>query len=63
MSKSDELLIDFRATRNVLKATEQRYNQIKRDICKAYDIAYDAFLSDADIMEMLMSREPKEGVQ
>ena len=61
MANSKELLIDFRATRNVLKATEQRYNQIKRDICKAYDIAYDAFMSDADIIEMLLSSEPKEG--
>ena len=61
MANSKELLIDFRATRNVLKATEQRYNQIKRDICKAYDIDYDAFLSDADIIEMLLSGEPKEG--
>jgi hypothetical protein len=61
MTKSEELLIEFRATRTVLKSTSEKYTQLKRDICKAYGKEYDAFMTDADIMEMLLSGEPKEG--
>ena len=60
MAKSEELLTEFRATRNTLKKLNERYNQLKRDICKVYKKDYDAFMTDADFIELLLSGEPEE---
>jgi hypothetical protein len=53
-----DILQEFRTARMVMKVATERYNQIKRDICKQFGREYDPFLTDGDIMEMLLSPIP-----
>ena len=52
-----ELLIEFRAIRNTQKSLDEKYKGIRREACVICNRPYDAFLADADIMEMLLSAE------
>lgn len=58
--KSDEFLSLFRTNRNARKTLEGEYGEMKRDICKKYGVEYDVWMTDADIIEMLLFGEPKE---
>jgi hypothetical protein len=54
------MLQEFRTARMVMKVATERYNQLKRDICKQFGREYDPFLTDGDIMEMLLSPIPPQ---
>jgi len=56
-----DILQEFRTARMVMKVATERYNQIKRDICKQFGREYDPFITDGDIMEMLLSPLPIKG--
>jgi hypothetical protein len=55
-----DMLQEFRTARMVMKVATERYNQLKRDICKQFGREYDPFLTDGDIMEMLLSPIPPQ---
>jgi hypothetical protein len=52
------MLQEFRTARMVMKVATERYEQLKKDVCKRCRKEYNPFLTDGDIMEMLLSPIP-----
>jgi hypothetical protein len=53
-----DMLQEFRTARTVMKVATERYDQLKRDICKQLGREYNPFLTDGDIIEMLLPPTP-----